>query len=144
MYSCSGSFPKKHPCADREKTGSFFFFHQKSFCFVSRLSDCQTVEKTKKRIICARPHHHISALDWRTTHTFFSSPLLVFPRRRQIPLLKTTNLSSWCTLSSYEAFFLWWWIIRAWYIHRVRWRSRLKTLRRYAGEITFLVLVLLK
>jgi len=34
--------------------------------------------------------------------------------------------------------------IRAWYIHRVRWRSRLKTRRRYAGEITFLVLVLLK
>ena len=45
MYSCSGSFPKKHPCADREKTGRFFFlFSSKKFLFCF-----ETVEKTKKR-----------------------------------------------------------------------------------------------
>ena len=33
-------------------SGSFFFFHQKSFCFLFR-DFCQTVEKTKKRIVSA-------------------------------------------------------------------------------------------
>jgi len=54
-------FSKKNIRVQTEKrpAGSFFFFHQKSFCFCFE----KTVEKTKKRIICARPHHHISALD---------------------------------------------------------------------------------
>ena len=73
-----------------------------------RLSDCQTVEKTKKRIVCARQLITSALSIEEQQHAFFSSPLLVFPRRRHIPLLKTTNLSLWCALSSSEAFFLWW------------------------------------
>ena len=90
-------------------SGSFFFFHQKSFCFLFR-DFCQTVEKTKKRIVSALDLIITSerSRSKNNTHTFFSSPLLVFPRRRHIPLLKITNLSLWCTLSSHEAFFLWW------------------------------------
>jgi hypothetical protein len=52
-------FQKNIRVQRKRPAGSFFFFHQKSFCFCFE----KTVEKTKKRIICARPHHHISALD---------------------------------------------------------------------------------
>ena len=44
MYSCSGSFPKKHPCAEK-KTGRFFFlFSSKKFLFLFR-EDCWKNEK---------------------------------------------------------------------------------------------------
>ena len=66
-----GMFKEKVVSKYREKTGLFSFFIKKKV-FVLFREDCQTVEKTKKRIICARPHHHISALDRRTTtHLLF-------------------------------------------------------------------------
>lgn len=83
-------FSKKHPCAEKRPPVLFSFFIKKVFVFVSR----RLLKKRKKGS---------SALDLIITsalsieeqqHTFFSSPLLVFPRRRHIPfLLKITNLS---------------------------------------------------
>jgi hypothetical protein len=80
-------------CREKDRPVLFSFFIKKSFCFCFE----KTVRLLKKR------KKGSSALDLIITsalsieeqqHAFFSSPLLAFPRRRQIPfLLKITNLS---------------------------------------------------
>ena len=103
-------FQKKHPRVQTEKrpAGSFFFFHQKSFCFCFEKT-VRLLKKRKKGIICARPHH-ISALDRRTT-----TRLLLLPSSR----ISSTTTHTFAennepffvvqSLSSCEAFFFLWW-----------------------------------
>jgi hypothetical protein len=88
--------------------GSFFFFHQKSFLFC--FETVIRLLKKRKKGSSALDLIITSALSIEEQHTH----LLFLPASRisstttNIPLLKTTNLSLWCTLSSHEAFFLWW------------------------------------
>ena len=89
-------FRRKNPC---RKKFSFWF------------RDCQIrLLKKRKKGSSALDLIITSALSIEEQHTH----LLFLPSSRisstttNIPLLKTTNLSLWCTLSSHEAFFLWW------------------------------------